>query len=126
MTLSGTTSGDSPDSRLTAAPSSSRRRPNVPHAKLHGQGPRAYASAARRLLTCVLASAQVKFAADVTPRRFCSAEALQRRIEAGPWQLQRGVSRRCGATPRYRQTLECNRSKQHGHTNGLGDAFGWL
>ena len=41
-------------------------------------------SAARRLLPCVLASAQVRFAADVTPRRWCSAEALQRRTEAGP------------------------------------------
>ena len=40
--------------------------------------------AARRLLQCVLASAQMRFAADVTPRRSCSAEALQRRIEAGP------------------------------------------
>ena len=40
--------------------------------------------AARRLLPCVLASAHVRFAADVTPRRSCSAEALQRRIEAGP------------------------------------------
>ena len=40
--------------------------------------------AARRLPPRRLASAYVQFAADVTPRRSCSAEALQRRIEAGP------------------------------------------
>jgi hypothetical protein len=32
--------------------------------------------------------------AEVTPRRWCSAEALQRRIEAGPRRLQRGVGPR--------------------------------
>ena len=40
--------------------------------------------AARRLPPRRLASARMQFAADVTPCRFCSAEALQRRTEAGP------------------------------------------
>jgi hypothetical protein len=31
----------------------------------------------------------------MTPRRWCSAQALQRRTEAGPRRLQLGVSRRC-------------------------------
>ena len=57
---------------------------NVPHAKLRGQGRAATRPAARWLLPCVLASAKVQFAATVTPCRFCSAEALQRRTEAGP------------------------------------------
>jgi len=39
---------------------------------------------ARRLPPRRLASARMQFAADVTPREFCSAEALQRRTEAGP------------------------------------------
>jgi len=39
---------------------------------------------ARRLPPRRLASAQMQFAAGVTPREFCSAEALQRRIEGGP------------------------------------------
>jgi len=39
---------------------------------------------ARRLPPRRLASAQMQFAADVTPCRFCSAEARKRRTEAGP------------------------------------------
>jgi hypothetical protein len=49
--------------------------------------------AARRLPPRLLASAQMPFAADVTPRRSCSTEPLQRRAEAGPRRLQRGVRR---------------------------------
>jgi hypothetical protein len=36
----------------------------------------------------------------MTPSRFCSAEALQRRAEAGPQRLQREVSPRDPAGPR--------------------------
>jgi hypothetical protein len=36
-----------------------------------------------------------RYAAGVTPRRWCSAEVLQRRTEAGPHQLQLQVGRRC-------------------------------
>ena len=62
-------------------------------AKLHGQGPRAEADVARRLPRILLDS-NARSAAAVTPRRYCSAQALQRRIEAGPWRLQRLVRRR--------------------------------
>jgi hypothetical protein len=94
----------SPQSRKHAEPHGKRastqiivRRPNGSHAKLHGQGPRVYAPAARRLPAPQLTSAHMQFAADVTPRRWCSAEALQRRTEAGPCQLQREVGPRCAA-----------------------------
>jgi hypothetical protein len=68
------------------------RPPNGMGAKLHGRGPRAEALVARRLPRILLDS-NARSAADVTPRRWCSAEALQRRTEAGPCQLQRLVRR---------------------------------
>ena len=55
-------------------------------------GPACRSRAARwlpRLTTC----RRERSAASVTPRRWCSAEALQRRTEAGPHQLQLQVSR---------------------------------
>ena len=55
----------------------SSRLPNVPHAKLRGQGRAATRTAARWLLPCVLASAQAQFAANVTPSELCSAQAAR-------------------------------------------------
>ena len=60
------------------------RRANGFGTKLHGQGLRACPSAARRLPRRFFNRRISRFAADVTPRRWCWAEALQRRTEAGP------------------------------------------
>jgi hypothetical protein len=56
-------------------------------AKLCGQGPRAEGVAARQPPRLTM-DRQERTAAGVTPRRWCSAEALQRRPEARPQQLQ--------------------------------------
>ena len=65
------------------------------HTKLHGQGLRAEAVVARRLPRIPL-DGDVRSATAVTPRRWCSAQGLQPRTEAGPRQLQLGVRRLCG------------------------------
>jgi hypothetical protein len=57
----------------------SAQRPVV---KLHGQGPRAGAEAARRLPAC-----EARDAGGVTPRKLHCARRLGRRTEAGPCQL---------------------------------------
>jgi hypothetical protein len=69
------------------------RPANGTHAKLCGQGPRAEAAAACGLPRIPLDS-DTRSATCMTPSRFCSAEALQRRAEAGPQRLQREVRRR--------------------------------
>ena len=61
--------------------------------QLRGQSPRAEAVAARWLPRIPLDS-DTRSATNVTPRRWCSAEGLQPRTEAGPRQLQWQVSQR--------------------------------
>jgi hypothetical protein len=73
-----------------------RGQPNGMGAKLRGRGRAATRIVARRLPRIPLDS-DARTAADVTPRRWCSAQALQRRTEAGPCQLQRLVGPRCAA-----------------------------
>jgi len=62
-------------------------RANGSDAKLHGQGPRAEATAARGALHVRRANAR-----RVTPRGFEVPSRLGRRAEAGPCQLLRRVS----------------------------------
>jgi hypothetical protein len=81
------------------------RAPNGFHAKLCGQGLRAEVAAACRLPRIPLDSDSGS-ATCMTPRRWCSAEALQRRDEAGPQQLQREVRPRC-TFQRSRVEVEC-------------------
>ena len=64
-----------------------RCRPNGSDAKLHGQGPRAEARAARGAPHVRRANAR-----RVTPRDFDVSSRLGRRAEAGPCQLLRRVS----------------------------------
>jgi len=64
-------------------------RPNGSDAKLHGQGPRAEARAARGALHVRRANAR-----RVTPRGFDVSSRLGRRAEAGPCQLLRRVGPR--------------------------------
>ena len=73
-----------------AARETSGCRPNVPHAKLRGRGRAATRIAARWLLPCALASAQMQFAASVTPSELCSAQAARppgrsRAVTASVW-----------------------------------------
>lgn len=70
------------------------RRANGSQHKLHGQGPRAFETSGAAAAAAPLRIREDAVAADVTPCRICSAEALQRRTEAGPGQLQREVGRR--------------------------------
>jgi len=75
-------------------------RPNGSDAKLHGQGPRAEARAARGALHVRRANAR-----RVTPRGFDVPSRLGRRAEAGPCQLLRRVGPRglgLGRTGRQR------------------------
>jgi hypothetical protein len=51
-------------------------------------------------------------ATTMTPRRYCSAQALQRRTKAGPRQLQRGVSQ-----PLWRNALRLPLSYFRGRDN---------
>jgi hypothetical protein len=82
------------DVAVGSLPSLGKSRPaERPHAKLCGQGPRAEAGAACRLPRIPLDS-DTRTAACMTLRRFCSAEGLQPRAEAGPQRLQREVRRR--------------------------------
>src|SRR5689334_19664208 len=60
------------------------RRPNALRLSCTAKAYAILRPVARRLPPRRLASARMQFAADVTPREFCSAEPLQRRIEAGP------------------------------------------
>jgi hypothetical protein len=67
-------------------------RPNVPHAKLCGQGPRAEARAARRLPRSRRSAAREDVGRRDAGHAWQLIEGLQPRPEAGPHQLQRGVS----------------------------------
>ena len=67
-----------------------RRAPNGSGAKLHGQGPRVWKLRHDGCARIPLDS-DTRSAAAMPPRRYCSTEALQRRTEAGPCQLQRLV-----------------------------------
>jgi hypothetical protein len=80
------------------------RLPNVFQAKLRGRGRAATRIVARRLPRILLDS-NARSAADVTPRRWCSAQGLQPRTEAGPRQLQLGVSRRIRLCVSFGSTL---------------------
>jgi hypothetical protein len=65
--------------------------PNGSVTQLRGQGPRAEVAAACRLPRIPLDS-DTRSATCMTPRRWCSAQGLQPRAEAGPRQLQWQVS----------------------------------
>jgi hypothetical protein len=67
--------------------------PNVPHAKLRGRWPRGDANCGG-LVAATNVRRQERDATNLTPSELCSAQALQRRAEAGPRRLQCGVSRR--------------------------------
>jgi hypothetical protein len=57
-------------------------------------GSRATTRTAACWLPRIPLDSDARSATSMTPRRWCSAQALQRRTEAGPRQLQLGVSRR--------------------------------
>ena len=48
-----------------------------------------------------------EIAANVTPSELCSAQALQRRAEAGPRRLQRGVRQRSEDTMNANEVVQC-------------------
>jgi hypothetical protein len=81
------------------------RPPNVFQAKLRGRD-RATARIVARRLPRIPLDSDARSAADVTPRRWCSAQGLQPRTEAGPRQLQLGVRRRFRTAPhRHRRMM---------------------
>jgi hypothetical protein len=79
---------------LRRSPSEAECLANGSGAKLCGQGPRAEGVRRGGCRAGFPVYRVVAFAADVTLRKLVRSEALQRRSEAGPHQLQRQVRRR--------------------------------